>query len=127
MGLLDAVLGGGKGDMMSTVLGLIGGQQGGLGGLVSQFASNGLGDIIGSWVGSGENKAISTDQIASALGADKIGEIASQLGTDSDSVLSQLTDILPKAIDKLTPDGAVPEGDMSDILSKGKDLLSGLF
>jgi len=124
MGLLDSVLGGGKNDMMSTVLGLIGGQEGGLGGLVSQFTSNGLEDLIGSWVGTGENKAISTDQITSALGADKIGEIASQLGTDSDSVLSQLTDLLPQAIDKLTPDGAVPEG---DILSKGKDLLSGLF
>ncbi len=124
MGLLDSVLGGGKDDMMSTVLGLIGGQKGGLGGLVSQFASNGLEDLIGSWVGSGENKAISVEQLTSAIGADKIGEMASKLGTDSDSVLSQLTDLLPQAIDKLTPDGAVPEG---DILSKGKDLLSGLF
>jgi len=124
MGLLDSVLGGGKSDLTSLVIGLIGGQEGGLSGLVSQFASKGLGDVISSWVGTGENKAISTDQIASALGSDKIGEIASKLGTDSDSVLSQLTDILPKAVDKLTPEGKVPEG---DLLDKAKDLLSGLF
>ncbi len=125
MGLLDSVLGGGNNDMMSTVLGLIGGQKGGLAGLVSQFASNGLEDLISSWVGSGENKAISTEQLASALGSEKINEIASKLGTDSNSVLSQLTDILPKAVDKLTPEGKVPEDD--DILGKAKDLLSGLF
>ncbi len=124
MGLLDSVLGGGNNDIMSTVLGLISGQQGGLAGLVSQFASNGLGDIINSWIGTGENKAISTEQIASALGSEKINELASKLGTDSNSVLSQLTDILPKAIDKLTPEGTVPEG---DVLDKAKDLLSGLF
>ena len=124
MGLLDSVLGGGKSDLTSLVIGLIGGQKGGLSGLVSQFASNGLGDLINSWIGTGENKAISTDQIASALGSEKVNEIASKLGTDSDSVLSQLTDILPKAVDKITPEGAVPEG---DILDKAKDLLSGLF
>jgi len=126
MGLLDSVLGGGSNDIMSTVLGLIGGQKGGLAGLVSQFASNGLEDLISSWVGSGENKSISPDQLKSALGSEKINEIASKLGTDSNSVLSQLTDILPKAVDKLTPEGKVPENE-EDILGKAKDLLSGLF
>jgi uncharacterized protein YidB (DUF937 family) len=124
MGLLDSVLGGGNGDMLSTVINLIGGQKGGLSGLVSQFASNGLGDLVESWIGTGENKAVSAEQLTSALGTEKISEIASQLGTDSDSVISQLTDLLPKAVDKLTPEGAVPEG---DILGKAKDLLSGLF
>jgi len=124
MGLLDSVLGGGNGDMLSTVINLIGGQKGGLSGLVSQFASNGLGDLVESWIGTGENKAVSAEQLTSALGTEKISEIASQLGTDSDSVVSQLTDLLPKAVDKLTPEGAVPEG---DILGKAKDLLSGLF
>ena len=124
MSILDSLLGGGKNDLLSTVIGLIGGQEGGLQGLVSQFASNGLSDLVESWIGTGENKAISADQLKSAIGTEKIGEIASKLGTDSESVLSQLTDILPKAVDKLTPDGKVPE---DDILNKAKDLLSGLF
>lgn len=124
MGLLDSMLGGGKNDLLSTVIGLIGGQEGGLSGLVSQFTSNGLGDLISSWVGSGENKTISAEQLKNAIGTEKLSEMASKLGTDSESVLSQLTDVLPKAVDKLTPEGAVPEG---DILDQAKDLLSGLF
>lgn len=125
MDFLKSALGGGdKNDLLSIVMGLIGEQQGGISGLVSQFASNGVGDLIESWIGSGENKAISGSQLASVLGSDKINEIASKLGTDSDSVVSQLTDVLPKAVDKLTPEGKVPEG---DILSQGMDLLKGLF
>lgn len=125
MDILKSALGGGdKNDLLSTVMGLIGGQEGGLSGLVGQFAKNGAGDLIESWIGTGDNKAISTSQLTDAIGADKIGEIASKLGTDSDSILSQLTDILPQAVDKLTPEGKVPEG---DIVSKGMDLLGGLF
>ncbi|MBK8944169.1 MAG: DUF937 domain-containing protein [Ignavibacteriae bacterium] len=125
MDMLKSVLGGGdKNDLMSIVMNLIGGQKGGLSGLVSQFASKGLGDIIGSWVSTGENKAISADQLQNALGSDQVKDIASKLGIDQSSVLSQLTNLLPQAVDKLTPDGKVPEG---DILSKGMDLLGGLF
>jgi len=125
MDFLKSALGGGdKNDLLSTVMGVIGGQEGGLSGLVSQFASNGVGDLIESWIGTGDNKSISASQLTSALGEDKIKDIASKLGSDSDSVLSQLTDLLPQAVDKLTPEGKVPEG---DILSKGADLLGGLF
>ncbi|MFZ1292510.1 MAG: YidB family protein [Melioribacteraceae bacterium] len=125
MDMLKSVLGGGdKNDLMSVVMGLIGGQKGGLSGLVSQFASKGLGDVIGSWVGTGENKAISTDQLQNALGSEKVKDIASKLGVDPNSALSQLSKILPQAVDKLTPDGKVPEG---DILSQGMNLLGGLF
>lgn len=125
MDLLKSALGGGKqNDLLSIVMSLIGGQKGGLNDLISQFTSNGLGDIIGSWVGTGENQAISPDQIQKALGSDQIKTIASQLGIDQNAVLSQLTNLLPQAIDKLTPDGKVPEG---DILSQGMNLLGGLF
>lgn len=126
MDILNSVLGGGKNnDLLSSVMGLIGGQEGGLNGLVSQFASNGLGDLIESWIGTGENKSISTEQLTNALGADKISELASKLGTDSDSILSQLKDVLPQAVDKLTPNGNVSDSD--DLLSKETDLLKGLF
>ena len=122
--LKSAVGGGGKqNDLMSTVMGLLGGQ-GGLNGLVSQFASKGLGDVIGSWVGTGKNLPISRDQLKGVLGDDTIKNLASKLGMDSNALLGQLSNLLPQAVDKLTPDGKVPEG---DIMSKGMDLLGGLF
>jgi len=129
MDILETVksaLGGGdkKDDLMSTVMNLVGGQSGGLNGLISQFTSKGLGDVVGSWVGTGKNLPVSKDQIQSVLGADQIKNIASKLGIGTNEVTSQLSNLLPQVVDKLTPDGKVPEG---DIMSKGMEMLGGLF
>lgn len=125
MDTLKSAVGGGdqKNDLMSTVMGLLGGQ-GGLNGLISQFSSKGLGDVIGSWVGSGSNLPISADQLQSVFGKDKISQLAGKVGMDNNAFTSQLSNLLPQVIDKLTPAGKVPEG---DIMSKGMDMLGGLF
>ena len=121
---VKSALGGGdkQGDLLSSVMGLLGG--GGLNNLISQFGSKGLGDVIGSWVGTGKNMPISADQLKNALGDDTVKNIASKLGIDSNAVTSQLSNLLPDVVDKLTPDGKVPEG---DLMSKATDLLGGLF
>lgn len=122
---VKSALGGGdkQNDLMSSVIGMIGGQ-GGLNGLISQFASKGLGDVIGSWVGTGKNLPVSPDQLKSALGDDTVKNIASKLGMDTNAVTSQLSNLLPDVVDKLTPNGKIPEG---DILGQASDLLGGLF
>ena len=129
MGILDGVksaLGGGgnQNDIISEIMKLIGGQSGGLAGLVQLFTSKGMGDIISSWIGTGNNLPISSGQLTEVLGSDTIKNLASKLGMDSNSLTGQLSNLLPQVIDKLTPDGKVPEG---DILIKGMDLLGGLF
>ena len=124
---VKSVLGGGdekKSDLMSSIMFLVGGQSGGLNGLISQFKSQGLGDIVSSWVGTQKNLPISSDQIKKVLGEDTIKSMATKLGMDTKALTGQLSNLLPQVVDKLTPEGKVPEG---DILSKGKDLLSGLF
>lgn len=131
MGVFDDILGtagkaiGGNinADTISSVLNTIGGKEG-IAGIVSQFTKGGLGDVISSWVGKGENKPVSASQISNVLGNDQLGNIAKQLGLSTEETSSQLSEILPKAIDKLTPEGKVPDG---DILSKGMDLLKGIF
>ena len=122
---VKSALGGGdqKDDIMSTIMGLLG-ASGGLNGLVSKFASKGLGDIINSWIGTGKNLPVSGDQLKSILGDDTIKNIASKLGMDSNAVTSQLSNLLPGVVDKLTPNGKIPDG---DLMSKGMDLLGGLF
>jgi uncharacterized protein YidB (DUF937 family) len=131
MGILDSVksaLGGSsassQNDLMSAVMNLVGQQSGGLNGLIQQFSSKGLGDVVSSWVGTGKNLPISSEQIQHVLGSDTVKNIASKLGVDTNSVASQLSNLLPQVVDKLTPDGKVPEG---DILNKGMELLGGLF
>jgi uncharacterized protein YidB (DUF937 family) len=122
---IQNALGGGnkKDDLMSSVIGLLGGQ-GGLDKLIGQFASKGLGDVIGSWVSTGKNLPVSGDQLQNVLGKDKIGSLASKLGMDSGALTSQLSKMLPDVVDKLTPNGKVPEG---DITRQATDLLGGLF
>lgn len=70
---VKSAFGGGdkQNDLMSSVMGLLGGQ-GGLNNLISQFDAKGLGDVIGSWVGTGKNLPVSADQIQSVLGSDQI-------------------------------------------------------
>jgi uncharacterized protein YidB (DUF937 family) len=133
MGLLDSILGkvagGASGGidpkLISTVMGLLGdSKSGGLNGLIESFTKNGLGDIISSWVGTGKNLPISAEQITKALGQGKIGQLASQTGLSKDDLTKHLSGILPGIVDKLTPQGKVPEG---DLLQQGLNLLKGNF
>lgn len=93
-------------------------------GLIETFKSKGLGDLIGSWVGTDQNKPISGDQVQQVLGEGKIKELADKHGVDVNTVKAKVSEYLPGVIDKLTPDGKVPEDDM---LSKGLNALKGLF
>lgn len=76
--------------------------------LISQFYAKGLGDVIGSWIGTGENKSISPEQLQNVFGRDALSGIANKLGLDVNDLSTQLSNILPVVIDKLTPNGKVP-------------------
>ena len=108
-------MGGGLGDVLKGPLGglLAGGAagsviSGGLGDLLKQLQQGGHGDTANSWVGNGANKAISPGDLANALGADQINQLASQSGLSKDDLLSGLSQYLPQVIDHLTPDGRLP-------------------
>lgn len=107
------------GDMLSNALGtLLGGSDGGidLGSLVSGLSENGLGSIVGSWLGSGENEPISMDSITDLLGADKISEFASSLGLSEESAKGALADALPNIVDKASEgEGSLVEELLSNI------------
>ena len=129
MGLLDNLAGnasgGGSQDILSPLMDLLGNSQsGGISGLVQQFSSKGLGDIVNSWVGKGENLPISVTQIEHGFGSDTISQLASKTGISSGNITSQLSVLLPQLVDKLTPNGRVEQG---DIMSQGMDLLKGFL
>lgn len=135
MGLLDQVVGavskmsgqsaGTDSSLLGSVLQMVNNpQSGGLSGLVQSFRDGGLGDVVNSWISTGKNLPISADQIQNVLGGDQIKNLASKLGISTDQVSGQLAGLLPQVIDKLTPDGALPQG---DLLAKGMELLKGKF
>jgi uncharacterized protein YidB (DUF937 family) len=117
-------------DIAKALDGLVGNGQGGLNLItfVGGLSGNGLGEIVGSWLGNGENKSISTEQITTLLGSDKVAEFASQLGLSNESASAALAETIPQVVDKATAgEGTImdemlaqaggPQGAM-DMLSK---------
>jgi uncharacterized protein YidB (DUF937 family) len=129
MSILDQVVGalagksqeGGSSGLLGAIAEMVAGKEGGgLGGLVQKFQAAGLGDIVSSWIGTSDNQPISSDQLHQALGSEQVQQLAARTGLPVEQVLSQLADHLPGIIDKLTPNGQVPEGGM---LQAGLNLL----
>jgi uncharacterized protein YidB (DUF937 family) len=87
------------------------GMAGGLAGLVDQFRQAGLGHIAESWIGTGSNHPVSPDQLERVFGEQQVGELAEQSGMEKGQFLSQLSHALPAMVDRMTPNGRVPEDD----------------
>lgn len=121
MGILDSVKGvlgggasgatGGSGgeDLSSLAASLLG--EGGkeLPALLDKFQTADLGNLIQSWVGKGANLPASGEQVKSVLGSDAISGIAAKLGISGDQAAAKIAAVLPQLIDKITPDGVVPD------------------
>jgi uncharacterized protein YidB (DUF937 family) len=129
MGILDSLLSGisgetsGNQNVIKNVLGLLSnGNSGGLQGIVNQLTKNGLGNIVSSWVSTGENQPVEPEQLQNALGSNLMEQFASKLGLSHSETASRLSSVLPTVIDKLTPDGKLPEndgqGNIQDLLKR---------
>ena len=109
MGMFDGLLGGIVGaGMVSVVNGIIE-KHGGLQGVVSEFERNGLGPTIKSWVGTGPNQPISPDDVHKVLGADLLQQLSAKSGLSVQELTQKLSQVLPQAVDGLTPGGAIPK------------------
>jgi uncharacterized protein YidB (DUF937 family) len=96
--------------------------EGGLNALTQAFERNGLGHIIRSWIGNGENSPISPDQLKAVLGNDGLANLANKAGISPETATQYLTKSLPSLVDALTPNGKV-DG-TNDLLSRGKDVIA---
>jgi len=108
MGLLDSMIGGFIGVEMASVLNGVIASHGGISGIVSKFEQGGLGQTVQSWVGRGPNAPVSSEQIHSVLGPDLMQQLSAKTGMSTQVLAQKLSEVLPVAIDKLTPDGVIP-------------------
>jgi len=126
MGLFDQLVGDALGTdeaqsqhgASSLVEGLLGmlSSKGGVEGLSRQFGQQGLGSLVSSWIGTGQNQPISPDQILSTLGSGTVTELAQRAGLSGGQGASVLAALLPALIDKLTPNGQLPQpGQLTEI------------
>jgi uncharacterized protein YidB (DUF937 family) len=86
----------------------LGGLLGGLGGLVDKLQKGGLGNLVNSWVGPGQNQPVSHNQLGPALGPEIIKTLAQRSGLSEEELIRQLSQVLPGLVDKLTPNGRLP-------------------
>ena len=108
----DATTGLDLGDIANAISSLIQNEEGGLdlSTFVSGLSENGLGEIVGSWLGNGENKAIDPEQVGALLGSEKVSQFASQLGLEEGSALQAIADALPQVVDQATSgEGSIVE------------------
>jgi uncharacterized protein YidB (DUF937 family) len=129
MGLLDEVLAmaGSTGaqqsqhaSALSAILSIINSPQvGGLAGLQSMFQQGGLGHIMSSWIGGGPNLPVAASQLQNALPGGALQQAAQQAGMDSSQFTNTMSTLLPHLIDKLSPNGQLPDASALQQMLKG--------
>jgi uncharacterized protein YidB (DUF937 family) len=93
---------------LQDVLGL--NQSGGLGGLLQQFQSSGMGQHMQSWIGNGQNLPITAEEVQQVLSNDQVQALLQRTGLPIQALMPLVAKILPHAVDQATPDGQMPEG-----------------
>jgi uncharacterized protein YidB (DUF937 family) len=97
-------------SLLDKVAGQLGGALGGgpqsalLTGLTEMLGKGGSGGGL-----SGSNLPVSPAQIQEGLGEANLQEIAEKAGLSPEAASSKLAEILPAAVDTLTPEGKLPE------------------
>ena len=92
--------------VLSEVLG--NGSQGGLNAIVAKLQQAGFGDQVKSWIGNGQNLPITAEQLQQALGSDTAKQLAARFNIPLDQLGPVLAQLLPKAVDKASPNGHLP-------------------
>ena len=124
MGLLDEVLSMAGGTQhasaLNAILSLINSPQvGGLAGLQSMFQQGGLGHIMSSWIGNGPNLPVSANQLQNVLHGGALQQAAQQAGMDSSQFTNTMSTLLPHLVDKVSPNGQLPDASALQQMLKG--------
>ncbi len=133
MGLLDDVLSMASGSLSSggvppaqhatglaAILEYVNSPQvGGVAGLQKMFQQGGLGNVISSWIGTGQNLPVSADQLHNVLHGGALQQVAQKAGIDPSQLTGMMASLLPHLVDKMTPNGEVPNASALQQMLKG--------
>jgi uncharacterized protein YidB (DUF937 family) len=133
MGLLDDVLSMAKGSLSSggvppeqhatglaAILEYVNSPQvGGVAGLQKMFQQGGLGSVISSWIGTGHNMPVSADQLQNVLHGGALQQVAQKAGMDPTQLTGMMASLLPHLVDKMTPNGEIPNASALQQMLKG--------
>jgi uncharacterized protein YidB (DUF937 family) len=97
--------GGGILDTISKTFG----SDGGLREVLDRFRQAGSGDKVDTWVKDGPSEAIEPHQVEAAVDEATLKALSDQTGLSREELLRRLALELPHAVDRMTPDGKLPD------------------
>ena len=101
-------------------------RNGGLGGVLQRFQRKGYSQQAASWVSTGPNEALEPQAVNDVVGTDELSRLSQQLGVSQDEVSTGMAQILPEMVNRLTPQGGVPD-DGDETLDRGRSMLEKLM
>ena len=105
LGALTSIVGGasaehtGMADALSSVMK---DHPGGMNGVLDQLKQNGLADHVASWVGPGENKSVTPDQVQQGFGQEMISNLAQRAGVSPAVATGILSVVLPLVVSHMS-------------------------
>jgi uncharacterized protein YidB (DUF937 family) len=86
---------------------------GGLEKILGGLKAKGLTAEADSWVGKGENKPVTGEQVREAVGSEEVARVAQEAGVSEDEAAEGMAQLLPQLVDGASPDGALePQDDI---------------
>jgi uncharacterized protein YidB (DUF937 family) len=85
-------------------------RNGGLEGILGRMQQTGHGREAESWVGPGQNEALTPDVLEQIFGRDQIDRTAQQMGVDPQDARGGLASMFPEIVNQMTPQGRVESG-----------------
>ena len=97
-------------------------RNGGMNAVLDKFRQKGMARQTNSWVSTGENEDIDERSVQQVVGQDELRDMAQRLGVPEEEVTQAFAEIMPEMVDKLSPDGQVPQ-QADEVLDEGRQAL----
>jgi uncharacterized protein YidB (DUF937 family) len=110
---------------LEAVSQLVGSKEG-ISSLSKMFEGKEASAAFQSWVGNGANLPISSDQLASVLGKERIAAISQKVGVTPEELQRKLSVVLPQVVNHLTPNGQINTENftLKNVLEAGKAIFA---
>jgi uncharacterized protein YidB (DUF937 family) len=83
--------------------------------VLDRFKAAGSGETVDSWVKQGPSQPIEPREVEAAIDAETLDALSRQTGMSREELLRRLAAELPDAVDKMTPEGRVPDEGGPDV------------
>lgn len=77
--------------------------------MLDRFREAGSGDKVDTWVKDGPSEGIEPHQVEAAVDEATLKALSDQTGLSREELLRHLALELPHAVDRMTPDGKIPD------------------